>query len=46
MYKQSVRNSLPNAPSRGRYSENNREAVDEVIYPGEIELENEECNED
>ena len=46
MYKQSVRNSLPNAPSRARYSENNREAVDEEIYPGEIELENEECNED
>ena len=40
-----VGNSLPNAPSRVRRSEKNRQAA-EKEKPGEIELENEGSNED
>ena len=38
-------NSLPNAPSRVRRSEENRQAVEEKNYPDKIELENEGSNE-
>ena len=41
-----VGDSLPNAPSRVRYSEKNRQAVEEECYLGEIELENEGSDED
>ena len=41
-----VGNSLPQAPSSVRRSENNRQAPEEGSYPREIELENEGSNED
>ena len=37
-------NSLPNTPSRLRYSQKNSQAVEKERYPGEIELENKEGN--
>ena len=39
-------NSLPNALSRVRGSEKNRQAAEKESYAGEIELGNEGCNED
>ena len=36
-----MRSSLPNAPSRVRRSEKNRQAAEDESYPGEIKLENE-----
>ena len=41
-----MRNSLPNAPSCERRSEKNRQATEEEIFPGQLELENKESNED
>ena len=41
-----VGNSLPQAPSRVRRSEKNRQAPEEGSYPREIELENEGSNGD
>ena len=41
-----VGNSLPNALSRVRGSEKNRQAAEKESYAGEIELGNEGCNED
>ena len=41
-----VRNSLPNAPSCERRSEKNHQATEEEVFPGQLELENKESNED